>query len=247
MVVRPANRPSECNTGLPGLLPSAARTPTRAPRPASATGLLGNLRRVTASGSFPDSERAQLAGLLADLGPDAPTLCEGWTTAHLAAHLAVRDRRPDALPGYGLEMLPGAERLGWWSHRLEDRLRESAPYAEVVDRVRSGPPAWAPMAWPAATQLFNVAEFAIHHEDVRRARPGWQPRELSRAEQDQLWRASAVHARRAAGRRGLVLRRSDVPGEEKRFGAGGRTVTGEPLELLLWAAGRRDVARVAVS
>ncbi|MGY1985898.1 TIGR03085 family metal-binding protein [Blastococcus sp. SYSU DS0669] len=193
-----------------------------------------------------DRERAALADLLDELGPEAPTCCEGWTTAHLAAHLAVRDRRPDALPGYGLEMVPGGERLGWWSHRLEDRLRESTPYAEVVGQVRSGPPSWAPTAWPAVARAINVSEFTIHHEDVRRAQPGWEPRTLARAEQDQLWSVAALHARRAAGRRGLVLRRSDAAGEEKRFGAGGRTVTGEPLELLLWAAGRRDVARVDV-
>ena len=58
---------------------------------------------------------------------------------------------------------------------------------------------------------------------------------------------SGLHARRAAGRGGLVLRRSDVPGVEKRVGAGSRTVTGEPLELMLWVSGRRDVARVAVA
>jgi uncharacterized protein (TIGR03085 family) len=202
---------------------------------------------TTSSLELPARERAALADLLAELGPDAPTLCEGWTTAHLAAHLVVRDRRPDALPGYGLEMLPGAQRLAWWSHRLEDRLRESTPYAEVVERLRRGPAAWSPMAVPAVARLLNVSEYAIHHEDVRRAQPGWQARKLSRPEQDQLWNASALYARRAAGRRGLALRRSDVPGEEKRIGAGGRTVTGEPLELLLWAAGRRDVARVEIS
>jgi hypothetical protein len=43
-----------------------------------------------------------------------------------------------------------------------------------------------------------------------------------------------------------VLRRSDT-GDEKRFGAAGRTVEGEPLELLLWLAGRRTVADVTVS
>ncbi|TYP84902.1 TIGR03085 family metal-binding protein [Blastococcus xanthinilyticus] len=196
---------------------------------------------------LPDRERAALADLLDELGPDAPTCCAGWTTAHLAAHLAVRDRRPDALPGYGLEMLPGGARLAWWSHRLEDRLRGSTPYAEVVGQVRSGPPSWSPMTLPAASKAFNVSEFAIHHEDVRRAQPGWEPRELRRDEQDQLWAGLGLYARRAAGRRGLVLRRSDVPGEEKRLGDGGRTVSGEPLELMLWAAGRRDVARVEIS
>jgi hypothetical protein len=44
-----------------------------------------------------------------------------------------------------------------------------------------------------------------------------------------------------------VLRRTDAPGVERRLGAAGRTVEGEPMELLLWAAGRRDVARVTVS
>ncbi|CCG03174.1 TIGR03085 family metal-binding protein [Blastococcus saxobsidens] len=199
------------------------------------------------SASFPslhELERTALAELLADLGPDAPTCCAGWTTAHLAAHLAVRDRRPDALPGYGLELLPGGEKLAWWSHRLEERMRTSTPYAEVVDQVLSGPPSWSPMALPAAAKAFNVSEFVVHHEDVRRAQPGWEPRELTREDQDALWASLGLYARRAAGKRGLVLRRSDVPDAEQRFGAGGRTVTGEPLELLLWVAGRREVARV---
>lgn len=197
--------------------------------------------------SLPDRERAALADLLDEVGPGAPTCCEGWTTAHLAAHLAVRDRRPDALPGYGLEMIPGAQRLGWWSHRVEDRARASTPYADLVDQVRSGPPAWAPMAWPALANAFDLAEYTIHHEDVRRARPGWEPRSHSPVDRDRIWTAATVMARRVAGRQGLVLRRGDDPGVEKRLGAGGRTVTGDPLELLLWASGRRTVARVTVS
>jgi uncharacterized protein (TIGR03085 family) len=204
---------------------------------------------VTASStpSLAAGERAALADLLAELGPDAPTCCAGWTTAHLAAHLVVRDRRPDALPGFGLETLPHLRGLGRWSHRLEDRLRTSTPYAEIVDRVRSGPPAWAPMAWPVLADLLNTTEYAIHHEDARRAQPGWAPRVLPRAAQDQLWKAVTFFARRAAGPAGLLLRRSDVPAVEKRIGAGGTTVEGEPLELLLWASGRSDVARVSIS
>src|SRR5215218_3709730 len=197
--------------------------------------------------SFVEGERAALADLLAALGPDAPTCCAGWTTAHLAAHLVVRDRRPDALIRYGAEQVRLGAPLAAWSHRLEDRLRETTAYAEVVRRVRSGPAAWFPLAWPVVAQVLNLTEYAIHHEDVRRAQPGWQPRALPRSVQDRLWTAATLFARRTAGRRGLVLRRSDAPGVEKRFGAGGRTVEGEPLELLLWASGRRDVARVTVS
>ena len=73
------------------------------------------------------------------------------------------------------------------------------------------------------------------------------PRRLSPVDRDQLWATATVMARRVSGRRGLVLRRADVPGVEKRLGAGGRTVTGDPLELLLWASGRRDVARVQIA
>jgi uncharacterized protein (TIGR03085 family) len=193
-------------------------------------------------------ERAELADLLAELGPDAPTCCAGWDTAHLAAHLVVRDRRPDALPGFGLELLD--PRLAAWSHRLEDRLRSSTGYRAVVDRVRSGPPRWLPMGWPVVSAALNTTEYVVHHEDVRRAQPGWAPRALPRAPQDELWRTVAFFARRAASSvpGALVLRRSDAPGVEKRTGSGQpvTTVTGEPLELLLWTGGRREVARVEV-
>jgi uncharacterized protein (TIGR03085 family) len=197
------------------------------------------------SPSFATRERRELADVLGELGPDAPTCCAGWTTAHLAAHLVVRERRPDAMPGLGVEAAGVGGPLSTWSHRLEDRLRESTPYAQVVERLRSGPPAWSPLAWPVVERAFNTAEFAIHHEDVRRAQPDWAPRDLLRGDQDGLWNAATLFARRA--RSGLVLRRSDVPGVEKRYGTGGRTVEGAPMELLLWAAGRRDVARVTVS
>src|SRR5829696_4216903 len=99
---------------------------------------------VSSSLSVADSERAELADLLESLGPDAPTCCEGWTTAHLAAHLVVRDRRPDALPGYGLEEVGLGGPAASWAHRLEGRLRRSTPYPEVVARFRAGPPVWSP-------------------------------------------------------------------------------------------------------
>nr|WP_204331961.1 TIGR03085 family metal-binding protein [Geodermatophilus sabuli] len=190
-------------------------------------------------------ERAELADLLERLGPDAPTCCAGWSTAHLAAHLVVRERRPDALPGLGVEQLGVARPLTAWSHRLEDRLRTSTPFPEVVGRLRAGPPAWSPMGLPGLADAVNTAEFVIHHEDVRRAQPDWTARTLDRADQDRLWGAAVLFARRQRG--GAVLRRTDVPADAKRIGGGGTAVAGEPLELLLWAAGRRDVARVTGS
>jgi uncharacterized protein (TIGR03085 family) len=202
---------------------------------------------TASSRSLADQERAELADLLDELGPDAPTCCDGWTTAHLAAHLVVRERRPDAMPGFGVEALGVARPISAWSHRVEDRLRTSTPFPEVVGRLRSGPPGWSPFGWPVVAGVLNTAEFAIHHEDARRAQPGWAPRDLPRQVQDQLWTAATVFARRTARRGGVLLRRGDVPGAEQRIGTGRRTVEGEPMELLLWTAGRRDVARVSVS
>ena len=40
-------------------------------------------------------ERISLCDTFTRTGPDAPTLCSPWTTADLAAHLVIRDRRPD--------------------------------------------------------------------------------------------------------------------------------------------------------
>lgn len=203
-----------------------------------------------ASRPFAARERTALADLLADTGPDAPTCCAGWTTAHMAAHLVTRDRRPDALPGYALERTPVGSAAHAYAARLEDRLRTTTPYPELVTRVRQGPPAWLPTSWGPVAAVVDSAEFAVHHEDVRRARPGWEPRTLALADADRLWGAAGLFARTLASRYpgGLVLQRSDVPGPGKRIRGGSdvTTVEGEPLEVLLWATGRRDVARVAV-
>ena len=45
--------------------------------------------------TFAKRERLLLADLLEAEGPEAPTLCEGWSTRDLAAHLIVRERRPE--------------------------------------------------------------------------------------------------------------------------------------------------------
>src|SRR6185503_18641888 len=50
------------------------------------------------------AERAALCDTLEKYGPDAPTLCEGWLTLNLAAHLVAREARSDAALGL---VLPG--------------------------------------------------------------------------------------------------------------------------------------------
>src|ERR1700712_1405701 len=97
----------------------------------------------SSSRTLAEDERTALADLFTAVGPEAPTCCEGWTTAHLASHLVVRERRPDALPGYGFETV-GLPALARWSHRLEDRARTATPYAQQVALFRDGPPPWSP-------------------------------------------------------------------------------------------------------
>jgi len=46
--------------------------------------------------SLTANERAEMCDSFEEFGPDAPTLCEGWNTRDLLAHLLVRERRPDA-------------------------------------------------------------------------------------------------------------------------------------------------------
>jgi uncharacterized protein (TIGR03085 family) len=193
------------------------------------------------------SERAALADLLEQLGPDQPTCCEGWTTRDIATHLVVRDRRPDAMPGLAL-----GGRFASWTRRVHTQA-SARPFGELVAEVRSGPPAWLPTAWPALDRVLNTAEMVIHHEDVRRAQPGWAPRDLPRSVQDQLWSSVRILAHGRDGEqsaRGLFVRRSDVPdgapGSERRLrnGQPTTTVTGAPLEVLLWVSGREDVACV---
>jgi uncharacterized protein (TIGR03085 family) len=194
------------------------------------------------------SERAALADLLEQLGPDQPTCCEGWTTRDLVTHLVVRDRRPDAMPGV---VLGGP--FGAWTRRVHDHTRSALPFGVLLSELRSGPPRWLPTAVPAVDRVLNSTEMVIHHEDVRRAQPDWSPRDLPQAVQDQLWKSVPLLARGRTGARtegGLLVRRSDVPdgaaGSERRLrdGEPTTTVTGAPLEVLLWLSGRPDVACV---
>ena len=114
-------------------------------------------------------ERRELCDLFDRLGPDAPTLCEGWATRDLAVHLVVRERRPDALAGKLVKAL--ADR----GERIERELREQS-WPELVEQVRQGPPKWNPLGLAAVDEAVNAAEFYVHHEDVRRAQPDWRPR-----------------------------------------------------------------------
>jgi uncharacterized protein (TIGR03085 family) len=184
-------------------------------------------------------ERLLLADLLESSGPEAPTLCGGWTARDLAAHVVVRERRADAASG--IVFKPLAARL----ERVQAEFR-TKPYEELIQLIRTGPPKFSPFSLKQVDEAANTVEFYVHTEDVRRAQPDWTPRELDPVFADALWRRLESIAR-LCGRRspvGLVLRRPNGQTVVAHKGTPVVTATGEPSELLLFAYGRQEAARV---
>ncbi|MFF5027102.1 TIGR03085 family metal-binding protein [Streptomyces collinus] len=189
--------------------------------------------------TFAKRERLLLADLLETVGPDAETLCEGWRTRDLAAHVVVRERRPDAAGGALIKPL---------ASRLEKVQAEYAakPYPELIQLIRTGPPRFSPSQLKQIDEAANIVEFYVHTEDVRRAQPDWSPRELDAVFQDALW-SRLERTARLVGRgvpTGLVLRRPDGQTAVAHRGTPVVTATGEASELLMFVFGRQSAAKV---
>ena len=183
-------------------------------------------------------ERAALVATLREQTPDAPTLCDGWDARDLAAHLVVRERRLDAAPGI---LIPA---FADYTERVQKGVASSTDWDELVGQVASGPPLYSP--FKLLDPIANVAEMFIHHEDVRRARPGWEPRPLDEQTASSLRRPVQMMARMTLRRAPATVVLATPDGDTlATLGKGGPRVqvTGDPGELLMFAAGR-DEARV---
>ncbi|TDC98714.1 TIGR03085 family protein [Nonomuraea deserti] len=187
-------------------------------------------------------ERTALCDLLDRLGPDAPTLCAGWSTYDLAAHLVLRERRPDAMGGIAFKPLAG------YTASVQNALKAKHPYPELVAKVRE--PGGVYGLVKALDEAVNTLEFFVHHEDVRRAQPSWEPRELPADLEELIWKRLSSGAR-------MMLRRAPVGVVLHRLGggvllAGPRggpkvEVTGRAGELLMFCFGRQAHARVELT
>jgi uncharacterized protein (TIGR03085 family) len=199
--------------------------------------------------TYARDERVALCALLDQIGPREPTLCEGWATLDLAAHLVLRERRPDA--GAGLIGGP----LAAYTHAVQRKLTERSSYPRLVQTIRSGPPRLSLFGLPGMDERVNAVEFFVHHEDVRRAQPDWEPRKLDQGLSEVLWHRLGMAKfilRKAPV--GVELVRDDEPEPTEsgapriRITAKARTpvvtVTGPPAELTMWALGRTGAARV---
>ena len=191
------------------------------------------LERVTAAAR----ERAALVRTLRDVGPDAPTLCAGWATKDLVAHLLLRERRPDAALGIALAPLAG------YTAKIQRRLTASTEWSDLVALLAAGPPLYSP--FKLLDPLVNIAELFIHHEDVRRAATEWTPRELDAGMVAGLRRMVPVMSRMSlAGAPARVTLRERDGATLAAFGRGPQLViAGAAPELVLFLSGR-DAARV---
>lgn len=196
-------------------------------------------------------ERHAWCDAAARVGPDAPTLCEGWQVRDLAAHLAVRDSRPDATVAM---MIPA---LRQHAHAVQAEFA-AGDFDDLVDRVRTGPPRWSPTRLSAVDHTVNLVEFVVHHADVVRADPSWTAPPAPPHPGADPATASAVWSFLRRGGRllyrdspvGVVLR---VPGSGRAVvrrpprGRGTVVLTGQGVELLLHAFGRVDHCHVEVA
>lgn len=180
-------------------------------------------------------ERTALCDLAIEVGPGAPTECTGWTAKDLVIHLLVRERSP--LGGAGIMASP----LAGFTRRASERYAQSE-YGALVDRLRSP---GGMFAIPAVDRAANTFEYVVHHEDLRRSQPGWEPRQLDPADLDTLW-ASLTKGLGFFGRKlpgPTVVRRADtgataVGKKGAKDGQGPVTVTGDVVELILFLFGR---------
>ncbi len=191
--------------------------------------------------SFARAERSALADLAVEVGPDAPTLCGGWTVKDLVVHLLVRERNPLAQAG---ELLPPLAPL---TARATERWgRADLPL--LADQLRRPFLTWAAIG--PVDRLANTVELFVHHEDVRRAQPGWVARDLPEAAEDELWRMLKPVGVLATRKVGAPLVAVDARNGRRtvlRRGDGPAVVTGRPQEVLLRLLGRDQVHDVDVS
>ncbi|KUI02718.1 hypothetical protein AU189_00040 [Mycolicibacterium acapulense] len=179
-------------------------------------------------------ERAALVETMREVGPDAPTLCGDWTTRDLAAHLVVRERRLDATPGIMLPALAG------YTDKVQRRTAQT-DWEELLDKVASGPPLYSP--FKLLDPVANMGEMYIHHEDVRRAQSGWEPRPLDDSTVNALTRSLPLMAKMTLAKAPARMTLKTPQGKVLATVGKGQplTIVGEAQELLLFISGRDEV------
>jgi uncharacterized protein (TIGR03085 family) len=194
--------------------------------------------------NYVEDERAALTATLRELGPEAPTLCAGWDTRTLLAHLIRRER--------SILELGARLKLPIVTAKAEaamDRYAERHSFEDMLATFSAGSPPYSIFNVPPLREPINLLEYVIHHEDCRRA-ASLEPRELTADFTQHVLKRLRPFAK-------LTMRKTPVgvslesPGEPPiRIGKSAGelvTVKGEPVELALVATGRQAAAVVDYS
>lgn len=184
-------------------------------------------------------ERQALCDTALAVDAASPTLCGDWDVALLLAHLIVRERKPLRSSGIMIPALAGVTERAM--------AKEAARGVPAMVATLRKPP-FTPYSLPGIEKYTQTLEYVVHHEDIRRAQPDWQPRRLPAADVEELW-ALVSRSGSYLGRNlkvGTRIARSDKPDQSARFskGADPVVVTGPVVDLIMWAFGRtalRDV------
>ncbi|WP_181010011.1 maleylpyruvate isomerase family mycothiol-dependent enzyme [Ornithinimicrobium sufpigmenti] len=199
-----------------------------------------------------DAETQRLLETCAQLThADRPSLCEGWSVAHVLTHVA---RNADGLVNMVLTAVDGQERAVYASNESRDAdIEEGArrPLPEIVADVEESAARFREQAQvltgPAGDSLvktrtgntvaghqvvaMRLLEVVFHHVDLEAgytfddADPGWVARTLRRGVSQ--WQATGDAP-------ALTLRPEGMPSLE--LGGGGPEVQGTAGQLLLWLA-----------
>lgn len=187
--------------------------------------------------TFVDRERQAMCATFLEVGPDAPTLNDGWDAYDLIAHLWVRENRAPQVLAAILDPRKSQE-------AAIRRAKQEHSFTDLVLALRDGPQNLSPFRIPGVNRWGNTIEYFLHHEDLRRAgNSPLPPRDFSPAHDEALWKALKMMG-------GFILRNSPagVTFENplgERFGVKRPRrigVRGPVGELALVASGRAQAA-----
>ena len=188
--------------------------------------------------SFAKRERSAICQTLRKLGPDQPTLCQGWSTKDLLVHLIVRENRPDAAVGLFIPF------LGSYTDSVSKKYSEKS-FEDLIMIFENGPKSPSPFSLPKVDELANTFEFLVHHEDILRAQDNYQPRKLSEEDAKFVWSRftkSAVFFMRKI-KVGVVAKTDQGIYTLKR-GNDVVTISGNLIDLVMFAFGRKNTTEI---
>jgi len=191
--------------------------------------------------SIAKSERSGIAETLLKVGPDSATLCSGWTSFDLLIHLILREKRPDAAFGENIPFLKDK------SQKLKAAIIAKG-FEQAVEDFAKGPKLPSFFALPGVDAVANAFEFIVHHEDLLRAQPDYQIREIPSQQLETLWKwftkSAPLYFRKA--KMGLVLE-SELGTYTIKTGKECLTLKGSVIDLILYAFGRKSVTNIEFS